>query len=65
MFVSANELLGITGLPGTVQGIRLALNKWAGNADSMKRKRAGTKAYEYHIDCQPAEAQRVLRERHL
>ncbi|OZI15529.1 transposase [Sodalis-like symbiont of Philaenus spumarius] len=65
MFVSANELLGITGLPGTVQGIRLALNKWAGNAETMKRKRAGTKAYEYHIDCLPAEAQRVLRERHL
>ncbi|HAZ3610476.1 TPA: transposase, partial [Escherichia coli] len=28
-----------------------------------KRKREGTKAFEYHIDCLPAEAQKVLRKR--
>ncbi len=50
MFVSATELIGSPGLPVTVQGLRLALNKWARDSESMKRKRPGTKAYEYHID---------------
>lgn len=65
MFVSATELIGIPGLPVTVQGLRLALNKWASGSESMKRKRPGSKAYEYHIDCLPIEAQCAIRERHL
>ncbi|WP_334471363.1 DNA-binding protein [Arsenophonus sp. PmNCSU2021_1] len=65
MFVSVNELIGIPGLPSTVQGLRWSLNKWAAGSVSMKRKRPGTKAYEYHIDCLPPEAQNAIRERHL
>lgn len=65
MFVSATALIGIPGLPVTVQGLRLALNKWARDSESMKRKRPGTKAYEYYIDCLPADAQCAIREHHL
>ncbi|EOV0971277.1 Mu transposase C-terminal domain-containing protein [Edwardsiella piscicida] len=63
MFVSVNELVGISGLPGTVQGIRAALNKWA--CDGMKRKRPGTKAFEYSIDCLPAAIQEQVRTRYV
>ncbi|MEN3258483.1 Mu transposase C-terminal domain-containing protein [Sodalis endosymbiont of Spalangia cameroni] len=64
MFVSANELLKIPGLPETVQGMRLALNKWSKDSDQMKRKRTGTKAFEYHIDCLPEQAREIVRQRH-
>ncbi|MCP1065734.1 hypothetical protein M5G07_10620 [Serratia symbiotica] len=43
------------GLPGTAQGLRLALKKRAGTAPDLVRKREGSKAFEYHIDCLPAD----------
>ncbi|ECC1605334.1 DDE-type integrase/transposase/recombinase [Salmonella enterica subsp. salamae] len=64
MFVSAGELIGIAGMPGTVQGVRKALKKLA-SSDEMKRQRSGTKAIEYSIDCLPDAAQKALRERHI
>lgn len=57
MFLTANELVGIPGLPGTVQGIRNRLNKLSGDHPELIRKRTGTKAFEYHIDCLPEAAQ--------
>ncbi|MDM8858973.1 DNA-binding protein, partial [Escherichia coli] len=63
MFYSANELAGLPGLPGTVQGVRWTLNRITETHPEWKRKREGTKAFEYHIDCLPAEAQKVLRKR--
>ncbi|HGC1973792.1 TPA: DNA-binding protein, partial [Escherichia coli] len=63
MFYSANELAGLPGLPGTVQGVRWTLNRITDTHPEWKRKREGTKAFEYHIDCLPAEAQKVLRKR--
>ncbi|HEN3351649.1 TPA: transposase [Yersinia enterocolitica] len=65
MFLSVNELIGLPGMPGTAPGVRAALNKRAGNSLDLKRKRAGTKAFEYHIDCLTAQQQEVIRERHL
>ncbi|HGU0788241.1 TPA: DNA-binding protein, partial [Escherichia coli] len=63
MFYSANELAGLPGLPGTVQGVRWTLNRITEAHPEWKRKREGTKAFEYHIDCLPTEAQKVLRKR--
>ncbi|EAS2082008.1 transposase [Salmonella enterica] len=65
MFFSVNDLTGVPGLPGTVQGIRWTLNRATEQHPEWRRKRAGSKAFEYHIDCLPAEVQKVLRERHL
>uniref|UniRef100_UPI000AAB24D8 DNA-binding protein n=2 Tax=Serratia TaxID=613 RepID=UPI000AAB24D8 len=64
MFLSVNELVGLTGLPGTAQGVRYLLNKSAGESSALKRKREGSKAFEYHIDCLPAEAREIVRQRH-
>ncbi|WP_390900121.1 DNA-binding protein, partial [Yersinia rohdei] len=65
MFLSVNELIGLPGMPGTAPGVRAALNKRAGSSLELKRKRAGTKAFEYHIDCLTEQQQDVVRERHL
>ncbi|ORM61997.1 transposase [Pantoea rodasii] len=53
MFVTVNELMGLPGLPSTAQGLRLTLNKCAGSSSELVRRREGTKAFEYHIDCLP------------
>ncbi|WP_334469533.1 Mu transposase C-terminal domain-containing protein [Arsenophonus sp. PmNCSU2021_1] len=65
MFVVAKELIGVMGLPKTTKGIREILARLTKNTPDLVRKRPGTKAYEYHIDCLPAEAQCAIRERHL
>ncbi|MBG6241692.1 MAG: transposase, partial [Candidatus Symbiopectobacterium sp. Dall1.0] len=64
MFVTAKELEGIPGLPATIKGIREALNKRAGSSVELMRKRSGTKAFEYHIDCLPALAREEVLRRH-
>lgn len=64
MFVSVNELIGLPGVPGTVQGVRYAVKKWA-STDHHKRQRPGTKAIEYNIDCLPEVTQQALRERYV
>ncbi|EEG3089814.1 TPA: Mu transposase C-terminal domain-containing protein [Salmonella enterica subsp. enterica serovar Enteritidis] len=64
MFVSVNELVGLPGVPGTVQGVRYAVKKWA-STDCHKRQRSGTKAIEYSIDCLPEVTQKAIRERHI
>lgn len=60
MFVTVNELMGLPGLPGTAQGLRVRLKQCTGGAPEMVRRRAGTKAFEYHIDCLPSEAREAL-----
>ncbi len=58
MYVSAQECLGLVGMPTMVHNIRNKLNKLA-DVD-QKRKRQGTKAFEYHIDCLPEETRMAL-----
>lgn len=58
MYVSAQECLGLVGMPTRVHNIRNKLNKLA-NAD-QKRKRQGSKTFEYHIDCLPEETRLYL-----
>lgn len=63
MFFSVNDLTGVPGLPGTVQGIRWALNRATEQNPEWRRKREGTKAFEYHIDCLPELAREVVKRR--
>ncbi|USS96267.1 hypothetical protein M5J15_04255 [Serratia symbiotica] len=65
MYVVAKELLGLPGLPTTTKGIREALSRYSGGLPEMVRKRAGSKAFEYHIDCLPAQAREAVRQRHF
>ncbi|EJM3830908.1 transposase [Salmonella enterica] len=64
MFVSVNELIGLPGVPGTAQGVRYAVKKWA-STDHHKRQRSGTKAMEYSVDCLPEVTQQAIRSRYL
>ncbi|ELU1956456.1 transposase [Salmonella enterica] len=64
MFVSVNELIGLPGMPGTAQGVRYSIKKWA-TADHHKRQRPGTKAIEYSVDCLPEVTQNAIRERYV
>ncbi|STU35513.1 Mu transposase, C-terminal [Klebsiella pneumoniae] len=64
MFVAVKELVGIPGLPATAKGIRQLLGKAAGQSSALVRKRQGTKAFEYHIDCLPEPARVAVKQRH-
>lgn len=63
MYVVAKELIGIPGLPGTVKGMRQALKRLSDSEPGLTRKRKGTKAVEYHIDCLPENIRQTLIER--
>ncbi|EDE8445107.1 multidrug DMT transporter permease, partial [Salmonella enterica subsp. enterica serovar Pomona] len=63
MFVVAKELVGIPGLPVTTKGIREALVRFSGEHPEFVRKREGTKAFEYHIDCLPGRAREIVKRR--
>ncbi|ECB3488805.1 transposase [Salmonella enterica subsp. enterica serovar Kottbus] len=63
MFVVAKELVGIPGLPVTTKGIREALVRFSGEHPEFVRKREGTKAFEYHIDCLPEQAREIVKRR--
>lgn len=65
MFFTVNELAGLPGLPGTLPGIRMAMNKRAAGFPERVRKRAGTKAFEYHVDCLPDAAREVVMQRQI
>lgn len=55
-WLTAQELAGLPGLPGTVPGIR----KMAAREVWKSQKRAGTKAFEYAFSDLPAETQKAL-----
>lgn len=63
MFVAVKELVGIVGMPVTTKGIRQALDRAANGSPALCRKRQGSKAFEYHIDCLPFAAQEQVRSR--
>lgn len=58
MYVTAKEITGFPGLPTREHNVRNRLNSLA--KESQKRKRQGTKAFEYHIDCLPDETRMAL-----
>lgn len=64
MFLTVKELVGQPGLPKTEKGIRQALSKCVNGASELSRKREGSKAFEYHVDCLPREAREAVLARH-
>ncbi|EBN1942469.1 transposase, partial [Salmonella enterica] len=65
MWVTAKECVGLPGLPAMEHNIRNRLTKAAGSNVDWLRRREGTKAIEYHIDCLPKAAQEIVLERHF
>lgn len=64
IWLTAKECVGLPGLPSMDHNIRNCLNKRSGAAAELRRRREGSKAFEYHVDCLPTEAQEVIRKRH-
>lgn len=52
-WVTAKEVAGLVGMPTTDRRTRDILDEWADHRDGVKRKRSGTKAFEYHISILP------------
>ncbi|EGD3965235.1 DDE-type integrase/transposase/recombinase [Salmonella enterica] len=65
MYVVAKELVGVPGMPATTKGIREALQRYTGGEGDCARRRPGTKAIEYSVDCLPEVTQKALRERYV
>lgn len=63
MFVVAKDLVGIPGLPATTKGVQEALFRLFSVHPDFVRKREGTKAYEYHVDCLPESAREAVQAR--
>lgn len=61
MWFTSKELTSLPCMPITYNKVRAKLDKLANS--NQKRKRQGTKAFEYHIDCLPEETRmHLLRE---
>ncbi|EEC0216909.1 DDE-type integrase/transposase/recombinase [Salmonella enterica] len=60
MFITAGDIVGLPGLPGSIQGARKALRKWATRSNAMKRKASGSVAVEYDINCLPESVRDVV-----
>lgn len=52
-WVTAKELAGLVGMPTTDRRTRDILDELASKVDGSKRKRSGTKAFEYHVSILP------------
>ncbi|EAQ0809467.1 transposase, partial [Salmonella enterica] len=63
MWFAANDLVGLGGLPTRKHNVRARLDRIIAQHPEWRRQRVGSKAFEYHINCLPAEAQKVLRDR--
>ena len=50
---TVKECLALPGFPGSVPAVRERLNKYSEGKESVKRKRAKSKAEEYHISVFP------------
>ncbi|EBC4877358.1 DDE-type integrase/transposase/recombinase [Salmonella enterica] len=64
MYVTVRELIGVAGMPKTEKGIREALVRYSAAVPEFSRKRAGSKALEFNIDCLPADVREVVTQRH-
>ncbi|WP_305781685.1 DNA-binding protein, partial [Candidatus Sodalis sp. SoCistrobi] len=64
IWLTAKECVSLPGLPRMQQNIRSRLDKATGNSAELRRRREGTKAFEYHIDCLPEQAREIVRQRH-
>lgn len=57
MYATVKELAGLPAMPANERNVRIQLSKVE---DTFKRKRQGSKAFEYHIDCLPEETRMYL-----
>lgn len=53
LWVTAKEVAGLEGMPTTDRRTRDILENWAKGKEGARRKRSGTKAFEYHISVLP------------
>lgn len=53
LWVTAKEVAGLEGMPTTDRRTRDILDEWAKGKEGARRKRSGTKAFEYHISVLP------------
>ena len=60
LWVTAQEIAGLDGMPTTDRRVRDLLEQWAIGLSGVKRKRKGTKAFEYHISILPKDVAVVL-----
>lgn len=65
IWLTAKECVGLPDFPTRLQNIRSRLDKYSGKNENFRRRRVGTKAFEYHIDCLPEAAQEVVKQRHF
>ena len=57
IWVTAKECIGLPGLPSMAHNIRNRLDQLAGD---NRRRREGSKSFEYHIDCLPVAARAAV-----
>ena len=60
LWVTAQEVAGLDGMPTTDRRCRDLLDQWCEKNEGVKRKRRGTKAFEYHISILPTETINAL-----
>ncbi|EHZ3393602.1 transposase, partial [Salmonella enterica] len=63
MWVTAKECMGLKGFPTADKNVRARLDSAVRNNPEWRRKREGTKAFEYHVDCLPPETRQALIDR--
>ncbi|TQS89520.1 transposase [Limnobaculum zhutongyuii] len=63
-WVTAKECVDLPGMPGREHNVRNRLDKVVADNTEMRRRRKGGKAFEYHIDCLPAETREAVLARH-
>ncbi|UAN57287.1 transposase [Serratia sp. JSRIV004] len=64
IWLTVQECANLPGFPSMLHNIRNNLNKRAGGNSDLRRRRTGSKAFEYHVDCLPREAREVVLARH-
>ncbi|MFZ4221011.1 DNA-binding protein, partial [Enterobacter ludwigii] len=63
VWLTAKECASLPGMPGREHNVRNKLDKYAGGNTEYRRRREGTKAFEYHIDCLPDVARAAVQSR--
>ncbi|EBG7271292.1 DDE endonuclease, partial [Salmonella enterica] len=63
MWVTAKECMGVKGFPTADKNVRARLDSAVKDNPEWRRKREGTKAFEYHVDCLPPETRQALVDR--
>ncbi|MGA5655231.1 DNA-binding protein [Rahnella contaminans] len=58
IWVTPQDCLGVPGFPTAIPNIRKRLNSLADEHPELRRKRLGSKAYEYHVSLLPEEVMR-------